>query len=889
MIGKDLLHYHIEMPLGAGGMGEVYRARDKKLGRAVALKILPEVFARDPDRIARFEREAKLLASLNHSNIAALYGLEQAEGRHFLVMELVEGATLAKIIADGSIPLEEILKMARQIAEALEAAHEHGIVHRDVKPANIKVTRAGKVKVLDFGLAKAFADQVSASDMPTRPAEATRDGWIQGTPTYMSPEQARGKQGVDKRTDIWSFGCVLYEMLTRQHAFPGDTVSDTISSVLTREPDWSMLPQTAPSAVVRLLRRCFEKDPNRRLRDMGDVRLELEDAALAAPSTIATTTPSRSHRDWLAWAVAGILAVILVASFATGALLRPGARSPAIPTFSRIVRLTSGPAREFAPAISPDGKWVAYISDTGGVSNVWVKFIAGGEPVNLTASTGLDITSGAGQGGLDISPDGSRIAVIAKPHGGTEGFNTWEIPAPLPGIARKLLDGNLAVRWSPDGRQITYMRAGGLAGDALFVADADGTNPREIVKATDGWHNHWPTWSRDGKIYFIHTVSGVVGNAEPSEIYRVDARGGEIEPVVQTTRRAVFPVPMPDGSGLIYATNPDSAELALWWRPAGQGEPVRLTTGIGEYAEPRISPDRKTLVCTLYEIRESLYRISVNGGQAEPVALMNGFGGEIEPSIAPDGERMVFTSTRSGNRHLWTARIDGTDARPLTSGSSMDQYPAFSPDGRQLAFISDRGGKRAIWRIDPNGGAPQKVVDVPALDSTLSWSADGNQIIYTAGAGDWPGLWTVSVADGQIKRLSTPGPAIEPALSPTHKLLAYMLPSTSGPQVTRLGFIDMAGAAIYTNLPRPPGTSGFSNGMPAWAPDGRRLAVLSQTANAPSSIWIIDPESFEPYRMLIEFPAGPRIRGLTWTPDGSSIIFGKRETSSDIVLMDQGQ
>jgi eukaryotic-like serine/threonine-protein kinase len=886
-IGREIRTYKILSLLGTGGMGEVYRARDKRLGRDVAIKLLPASFATDPARRNRFEQEARALAALNHPNIGGIYGLEEVGNSCALVLELVDGVTLADTLQARPMPIDRALPAARQICEAIEAAHEKGIVHRDLKPANIKITPDGTAKVLDFGLAKALSVEGGAvSDAPT----ATVLDGVVGTPAYMSPEQARGET-LDKRTDIWSFGCVFFEMLAGRRAFACDSMSETIAAVLGREPDWAALPPTVPSSIKRVLQRCLEKDPRRRLRDIGDARLEIDEAfAGGGASAVLAPVPARTRRDRLAWPVAFVLFVALILSIVIGSLLRPRMRSDSAPNFSRIVRLTSGPAREFGPAISPDGKWVAYLSNVGGVSDVWVKFVAGGEPANLTATSGLEITSGTAQGGLEISPDGTRIAVIARPRGSLEGFDTWEIPAPLPGVPHKLLDGGLGLRWSPDGRQIAFMRAGGLAGDALFVADADGTNRREIVKARDGMHNHWPAWSHDGYIYFIHTVSTVLANAEPAEIYRLDPRSGSMEPVVLTTRRAVFPLPMPDGTGLIYAANPASADLSLWWRPATGSRSQRLTTGVGEYAEPRISADGKTLVCTLYEIQQALYRIEVTPGRpARLTAITDGFGGDFEPSVAPNGDRMVFTSTRSGNRHVWTARIDGTDARPLTSGPSLDQHPAFSPDGQQIAFISDRGGRRAIWVIDPQGGAPRKLADVPVLDSTLSWSSNSREVLYTAGIGDFPGLWTVSVADGQIKRLPTPGSAAEPALAPTRDLIAYMWPSTSGRQLTRLGFIDATGNPVYASLPQPPGVGGFTNGIPAWTPDGRRLAVLSQGANAPSSIWLVEPDDPTPYRMLIEFPPGPRVRGMTWTRDGSALIIGKHETSSDIVLLDQGQ
>ena len=297
-----------------------------------------------------------------------------------------------------------------------------------------------------------------------------------------------------------------------------------------------------------------------------------------------------------------------------------------------MVRLTSGPAQEKGPAISPDGKWVAYLSDASGSTDVWVKFLAGGEPANLTASSGLEVTSGTAISGLEISPDGTRIAVIARPRGNaTPPTGVWEIPAPLAGVPRKLIEGGMGVHWSTDGRQIAFIRAGGLAGDALFVADADGTNQKEIVKAHDGMHIHWPTWSPDGSIYFIRKFETTVANQESAEIYRIPSRGGPMESVVSTSRRAMFPVPMPKGGGLIYSANPTSAELSLWWRPAN-GEARRLTTGIGEYAEPRISADGKRLICTLYEFRQSLIRIDVVSAQM--TAITDGSSGDLDPTLS---------------------------------------------------------------------------------------------------------------------------------------------------------------------------------------------------------------------------------------------------------------
>src|SRR5262245_38787794 len=349
--------YEILAPLGAGGMGEVYRARDSKLGREVAIKVLPQEFSRDPERLARFEREARVLASLNHPNIAAIYGLEQSDGVPFLVLELVPGFTLSERLAAGGLETEEVLKIATKIAEALEYAHEKGVIHRDLKPANVKITPEETVKVLDFGLAKVLAEDPAATDpalSPTMSASPTRAGMILGTAAYMSPEQARGRT-LDKRSDIWAFGCVLYEVLARRQAFGGESISDSMAAILRGEPEWNALPVETPAAVRRLLRRCLQKEPRQRLRDIGDARFEIEEAltAPAAPSpSPRVSAPSRPL-------AAGLLAaaILLVAAFAAGAWWK-GIRGP-VPTVWH-GELLGGPTVAMGPRVSPDGQTIAF-------------------------------------------------------------------------------------------------------------------------------------------------------------------------------------------------------------------------------------------------------------------------------------------------------------------------------------------------------------------------------------------------------------------------------------------------------------------------------------------------------------------------------------------------
>jgi Tol biopolymer transport system component len=887
LIGKQIGVYQIVSLLGSGGMGQVYRARDTRLHRDVAIKVLPPEFALDADRRARIEREARVLASFNHPNIGAIHGLAEDGNNCCLVLELVDGITLAERLTRGPLPIAEVLRYARQMADALDAAHQKGIVHRDLKPANIKIAPDGTLKILDFGLARAVAETSNAktSDAVTI---ATHPGAILGTPAYMSPEQARG-DAVDKRADIWSFGCVVYEMLTGAPVFGGRTASDRIAATLEREPDWSALPPKTPLSLRRVVRRCLEKDPVGRLRDIADARNDLDEDAGAGGNAVAVVPSSNRKSGSVRWLIGGASAVLVAAvSLLPWLPVREAevAHQAVAPVFSRLVRLTSGSAREMGAAISPDGKWVAYMSNTGGRQDVWVTFIAGGYAANLTASAGLDISATTGIGGLEISPDGTRVAVMARQRGSRNNFETWEIPAPLPGVPHKLLEeGFLGLRWSPDGRHVVFIRAGSAAGDALWVADADGTNRHEIIKAGNGMHVHWPSWAPDGFIYFMRTFS-TISNLDQTEIYRIRSTGGPIEPVVLTTRRAAYPMPTPDGLGLIYAANPTSADASLWWRSMSGGEPVRLTTGIGEYVEPRLSADGRVLVFTLNEQRQSLTRIAVGVDRAEMAAVTDGFSGDLDPNISPSGNRIAFSSSRSGDRHLWTAQVDGSDLRPLTTGHSSDDRPTYSPDGQQIAFMSDRSGRRAIWLIGADGGAPRKLIDTSPTGG-LNWSRDGRHIVYAASEGAWPTLAAVSVADGVTHHIPTPGVVAEPAWSPTRDVIAYLSPSTTGGTRVSLAFVDADGHPQYLSLPRIPETgTGFTNGMVAWSPDGRQLALADQNSNAVASIWIIEPDSVQPrYRKLVELSGGARIRGITWTRDGSAIIIGRHDVTGDVVLM----
>jgi eukaryotic-like serine/threonine-protein kinase len=525
MVGKTLAHYEITSQLGKGGMGEVYQAKDRKLGRDVAIKVRPEEFAKDADRIARFQREAKLLASLNHTNIAAIYGLEASEGTNFLVLELVEGETLADRIKKGPIPVEESLKLALQIAEALEAAHEKGVIHRDLKPANIKVTPDGKVKVLDFGLAKAFAgdQEVNLSNSPTLSNAATQQGVILGTAAYMSPEQARG-ESVDKKADIWAFGCVLFEMLTGRGTFDGRTVSDVLASVIKSEPEWKRLPPNLHPRIRLLLERCLEKEAKNRCSSIGDARVDIQ-KALADPSgVIAQPTsgvePKTRLRTILPWVAAGVIVAAIIAGVAVWKLkplepkrvIRFEYDLPAGQQFNKNVggttqyqfavspdgsrfvyrttdglymrsvdaldaRLIAGTDKDsIQPFFSSDGQWIGYFSQSD--QKLKKVPISGGAPVVICDANPL---TGAASWNLDNTIVYSDIAsgIIRVPANGGTPENL--IKGSLAGIAKEGFP--VFPQMLPDGKTLLFTNAfsGGVADYPIVVQSL---NSGELVMST---------------------------------------------------------------------------------------------------------------------------------------------------------------------------------------------------------------------------------------------------------------------------------------------------------------------------------------------------------------------------------------------------------------------
>ncbi|HWI20658.1 MAG TPA: protein kinase, partial [Vicinamibacterales bacterium] len=506
--GSRIGVYDITAPLGEGGMGQVWRATDTTLGRQVAIKILPDAFAADPERLARFEREAKTLASLNHPHIAAIYGFEKSSGIHALVMELVEGEDLSQRISRGAIPIDEALPIAKQIAEALEAAHEQGIIHRDLKPANIKVRSDGTVKVLDFGLAKAVeppaASGVTAMNSPTLSVHATQAGIILGTAAYMSPEQAKGRH-VDKRADIWAFGAVLFEMLTGTRAFPGEDLTDTLAAVVRAEPDWTRLPAGLSPAVVVYLKRCLTKDPKQRPQAIGDVRLALEGAfeTPASPATHTTTSSSRGRLPWMVATAAAALGMIALALPAVRHLRETPSDAPEM----RVDIVTPDTDTPLQFALSPDGRSIVFVASGDGLQRLWLR------PLDQTEARPLPGTEGASY--PFWSPDSRSIAFFA-----TNALLRLDLAAGTPNRVAPLTGISNGGSWGQDG---TILFSRQLAGPLLRVAAAGG-DPVPVTALDpprQSTHRH-PQFLPDGR----HFLFQADGEPEARGIYLGSLEGG---------------------------------------------------------------------------------------------------------------------------------------------------------------------------------------------------------------------------------------------------------------------------------------------------------------------------------------------------------------------------
>lgn len=710
--GSRIGPYEIHSPLGEGGMGVVYRARDTKLQRDVALKLLSDHFARDPDRLARFEREAHVLASLNHPNIAQIYGLEDSTDRLCIVMELVEGETLAERLRRGPMPLDEALRAAKQVTEALEAAHERGVMHRDLKPANIKVTPDGNIKVLDFGLAKPFDERAraDASNSPTLvTAGPSQANVILGTAAYMSPEQARG-QAADARSDIFAFGCVLYEMLAGKQAFTGETVTDILARIVTLDPDWRQLPPGIPSEIRTLLRRCLQKDRNRRLHHMADARIEIE-SALGAPvaeaSAIETVpSPARRNRERLAWAVAGVSVVLLIL-VALFPLRAPREEAPEL----RLDVTTPPTSDSVSLAISPDGRRVAFVALAEGKSMLFVR------DLDSTAARPLPSTDGATY--PFWSPDGRSLGFFAdgklKRLDVAGGVPQMLASAPTP----------RGGSWNTTGTIVFGPTVG-----SLYRVPAAGGKASVLMKVEPPLSSHrFPHFLPDGQHFLFYaqgnpSVSGVyVGALDGSSPKRLVSADGAA--VYHTTGFLLF-----TRQGTLFGQSFDLSNFAVHGDPIRVADKVVFESAI--FAVPLATAANGAIA----------YRAG-SGSATRRVVWFDRFGKELgalgspnpvapnSPELSPDERHVALYGTVNENVDVWTIETTRSAATPFTSDPAIDLYPVWSQDGKWIAFGSTRNGPYDLFRKLASGaGTEELFLNSPLSKLPADWSSDGRFILY---------------------------------------------------------------------------------------------------------------------------------------------------------------
>ena len=864
-VGTRLGSYEIVALLGAGGMGAVYHARDTKLGRAVAIKVILDAFASDEERIGRFEREAKMLASLNHPRIAALFGMEHVNGQHLLVMELIKGETLADRLERGPMQIEQALPIAVQIAEALEAAHEKGVVHRDLKPANVKITPDGQVKVLDFGLAKVMeveATSTGLANSPTLSMMASQAGMVLGTAAYMSPEQAKGLPA-DHRSDVFSFGSVLFEMLTGRQPFQGDTAPDVMASVLVREPDLAWVPQNLNPRLHDLLRRCLEKNPRRRWQAVGDVRAELETIA-ADPHRHAVGAAAGADSRPLWRRAVPFLATAVLASGLTGIAAWAGRPSPPPPVARFTIALPEG--QQFTSAgrqlvdISPDGAQIVYVAN----QQLYLRPVSALHPRPITGA------GGAG-GVLDptFSPDGRFIVFWS----GSE-----------QALKRIAVEGGTAVTLCPTTRPYGVSWHGDMilvgqgSGGILRVHEEGGT-PELLITVKPDEQAYGPELLPDGETVMFTLATGATAEKwEKSKIITHSLKTGARRVIIDGGSDARY---VPTGhlvyarSGVLLATRFDPGRLST------SGSPVAVVEGI------RRSDNGQT--------GAAQFSISNNGAVAYVPGLLSGSSprgdlafvdrsGAIEklkvpsslyerPRVSPDGTRVALGSGDATAANIWIYELSGASAiRQLTFGG-QNRFPLWTADSQRIVFQSDREGDLGIfWQRADGTDTPRRLTrpENGASHVPESWSRTEERLLFGSSTGSGFSLWTLSLPEGKlepVRDVRSSGAPLNAVWSHDGRWIAYSVGEGKGIIGIFVEPFPVTGAKYRV-----------ANGIsPVWSPDGKELFHMG-VAGALYVTRVSIERGFgftEPVRIPIDrvFSAGPTSgRDYDIMPDGRRLI-----------------
>jgi Tol biopolymer transport system component len=857
--GTKLGPYEIQSPLGAGGMGEVYRARDTRLGRDVAIKVLPEALAKDADRLLRFEQEARTIATLNHPNILGIHDVGAHDGAPFLVSECLEGQTLRQKLNSGPLPVRLAVEYALGIAQGLAAAHDKGIVHRDLKPENVFVTRDGRVKVLDFGLAKLVRPEERHEIGVTLTSPGTSPGMVMGTVGYMSPEQVRGEPS-DARSDIFSFGAVLYEMLNGKRAFKRETPAETMTAILREEPpELNDTGWQGPLALQRILVRCLEKNVERRFQSASDLAFAIE--SLSGTSTTKSVPQPKSRRAWMPW----VFAALLLVGIAVREMARPAA-APANPLekahFTRVTDFESVGA-----AISPDGRFVAFISDHDGPFDVWLSQVGSGRSINLTQGKAGPLPGPLRSVGF--SGDGSEIWL----GGGDVGMRLRLMPL-TGGALRNFLGEEAAnLAWSPDGERIVYHNADN--GDPMFVADRTGANAQRIFGDQPGIHNHFPTWSPDGRwIYFVH---GTPATRE-MDLWRIDTDGRHAERLTQRNTDVAYPTPVGDRTVFYVARDGDGSGPWLWAFDLKRKVSQRASVGLEQYTSVEASVDGRKLVATISNPVAGLWSVPILNRLAEEQDVKP-FTVPTVRALAPrfSGASLFYLSSLGTGDGLWRLRDGKVTEIWKGADGALLETPAVSPDGNRVAIVLRRSGKRQLHVLSADGAELLPIAEGIDVQGTSCWSPDGKWIVTGGTGADGPGLFKIPLDGGPAVRVVA-GQALNPVWSPDGSLIVYAGTNVRTFAPLLAAHPDGTGVALpQINVRR-------SGERVRFFPDGKSL-IYMQGLLASQDFWLLDLASMKS-RPLTRLQNRATMRTFDITSDGKEIVFDRLRENSHVVMID---
>ncbi|MDQ5856992.1 MAG: protein kinase [Acidobacteriota bacterium] len=879
--------YEILAPLGVGGMGEVYRALDPRLGREVALKVLPEELSADTDRLARFEREARSASALNHPHIVTVYDVGRADSLSYIAMELVDGRTLRDIVASGPVPGKRSIAIAAQAADALAKAHSAGIVHRDLKPENVMVSRDGFVKILDFGLAKLVAPSSSGSgSLAPTAIDATRPGAVLGTVGYMSPEQARGTD-VDFRSDQFSFGSILYEMAAGRRAFHGDSAPETMAAIIREDPEpLSRIALSTPAPYRWIVDRCLAKDPDDRYASTRDLARELASlrehlSEIDRSETAVFPAPGSIRRQRRSALLPVGLAVLAFAAGVGAAVLWRARGDPPLPPALRTLTYSG---QDQSPAVSPDGRTIAFTSKRDGTPRIWVKQLATGGEAAITA--GPDDFA-------RFSPDG---AAILYQHREGNSFSIYRASV-VGGEPRKVLGDASQGDWSPDGKSIAFLRWSNEKGatvSTVGVAAADGTGERQIARVA----NHQlvqPRWSPDGSVIAAAEL-GVAG--APRSYWLVDARSGAVRALPSLTTNGFLSSPAWSASGkeIIYSQaesvvgNVTSSSARIMRQDVRSGK-GRVLLWIPSAALSLNILGKGQLVFDASPVRENLREVALGDRLAEEGRwLTQGNASDRQPCYSPDGEWVVFSSNRSGNLDLWEVSRKTGAVRRVTDDSADDWDPGFAADGK-LMWSSNRTGAFEIWIAEADGSGARQVTKEGKDAENPTATPDGAWILYNQSFPEKAGIWKVH-PDGSGNTRIISGTTVLPEVSRDGQFVSYRTNLRIDQFEVRVARVsDGAMTSFRVNLPVAQASVANSSGRSRWMPDGKAIAFVGQDDRGAYGIYVQD---FDPgkdtaatRRQVAGFYPGLATESFGISPDGKEMTLAGWDQVFSLMLAER--